>query len=208
MAQQYLEIVAKGTLAANGSNSVNIINVFHFRRTSTLDPISKANIESAFQAAVMDKVLLAASEDYGQDGTTLRFIDDALDAAALFSETGVGAIATDRAPGLDCVTMQLVTGIRGRFARGSKHFAGLVEAHTTGDIINGTGATLWNAVRDGIKNGFTDADGNVWVPFVNSHQPPAQWLVNPVVMVANDVTNVILNLTVGTMRRRKAKTVV
>jgi len=208
MADRHVEIVAKGVMASNGALAKNVANVFHYRTVISANPIIKANIEAAFQAAIMAPVLLATSDDYGQDGTTVRFYDDAIDPPQLFAEAGVGNIATDRMPDYNTVVIQMHTPYKGKSYRGSKHFAGVVEASTTGDILTGTGVTLWNAVRDALLNGFTDSDGNVWIPEIKSNKPPAQYLVNPVTVVANDVTSTILNLTLGIMKRRKVKTVV
>lgn len=207
MAQQYIEIVAKATLAGSVGGSKNIANVFHFRRVSTANPFNKTNVEAAFQGTIMAAVLLASSQDYVQAGTTVRLLDDATDPPQTFAETGPGVIATDRLPGFDSVVVQLKTAIKGKSGRGSKHFAGIPEIQTTQNILTGTGPTLWGAVRDAMIAGFADIDGNVWVLGINSHKAPAQWLVNPVVLVWNDVTAGLLNLTLGTMRRRKVRTV-
>jgi len=208
MAMDYLEIIARGVLAANGAASKNVANVFNFRRVSGATTPAKANIEVAFQTAIMDKVLLAVSADYAQDGNALRWLDDATDPPVTFPEIGVGALATDRMPGYNAVVVQLHTAIKGKSGRGSKHFAGVVEASTTGDVLTGGGVTLWQTVATALNAGFTDSDGNQWRLGINSHKPPAQWLVNPVTIVWNDVTSTLLNLTLGTMRRRKVRTVV
>lgn len=207
MAQDYVEIVVRGTMAAGGSNPKNVVNVFHYHRTGVGLGISKANIEAAFELAVMTPLLAAVSQDYGHYLTDVRFFDDALDPYASFPYTEQGAIATDRQPDAATVTMQCKTATRGRFARGSKHFAGLVEADTTQDILNAGGITAWSAVRDALLT-FTDGDSNIWVLTIKSSRPPADYTSTPVVVVAFDCTSIVLNKTIGTMRRRKPKTVV
>jgi len=205
MAQQYVEIIAYGLMSDAGSENKNIANVFHFRRASGVGTPNKDNIEAAFQTAIMDKVLLAAASAYTQNNTTVRWLDDATDPPAVYTEAGPGAIATDPLPSFNTVSMQLKTGVKGRSARGAKRFAGLAEAHTTKNVINATGLGLWGTVASNLSNGFTDSDGYSWFPVVNSHQPPAQCLVNPVVLVWNDVISVLLNEVVGVMRRRKSR---
>lgn len=204
---EYVEIIAKATLQSAGAGAKNIANVFNFRRVSGVTTPSKASIEAAFDTAIMTPVLAACSSLYVQDATTVRFIDDATDPPVTFPEAGIGALATDRLPGLAAVVIQLKSGFKGKSGRGSKHFAGVVEADTTGDVLNATGITHWQAVADALAAGFTDADGNNWRLGIKSGKPPAQYLVNPVVMVWNDVSSTLLNLTPGTMYRRKVRTV-
>lgn len=207
MPQQYIEIVLNATMAANGGQSKNIANIFHFRRTSTLNPFNKANVESQFQTIVVAPLLLATQQDYTQTGTSVRCFDDATDPPQMFTETGVGAIATDRAPDYQTVVIQSKSALKGRSYRGSKHFAGVAEASTTGDILNGGGVTLWQAVADAWFNGFTDSDGNIWIPIIKSNKPPAQYTTNPVTVVSNDVVSVLVNKSLGIMKRRKIRTV-
>jgi len=208
MAMDYVEISMRATLAANGGQSKNIVNIFNCRRVSGATTPVKSAIEAAFQTAIGAPILAASSDDYVQDGTAIRYLDDATDPPVTFAEAGAGAISTDRMPGYNAVVVQMHTAIKGKSGRGSKHFAGVVEAHTTGDILTGTGVTLWQAVATAMAAGFTDAQGNSWRLGINSHKPPAQWLVNPVTIVWNDVTSTLLNLSLGTMRRRKVRTVV
>lgn len=213
MALQYIEIVMKAVMQANGGGSRNIANVFHYRKSVTGSAFNKANIESQFQTIVGAKVLLAANQDYVQAGTSVRLIDDLTDPPVTFTETGVGAIATDRMPDYNTVVVQLKTGLKGKSGRGSKHFAGVAEAQTTGDILTGTGPTVWGAVRDACAAVLNDSDGNTWVPIINSHRPPAVWFQPPgpvvtAVVVSNDITSAVLNLSLGIMKRRKVRTVV
>ena len=200
------EIIAKGTLQSAGSNSKNVFNVFHYRLGVLTAPATKAALETVFQSGVMDVVLDAANARYHQSETTVRWIDDATDAPTSFSETGVGQIATDSLPTDVCVSMLLRTGKRGRNYRGAKRFAGASEADTTGDVLTGTGLTNWQAVQTAIFATLTDGLGNLWFPSVLSASL-STLATNPTTVVANDVTQVLLNKNIGTMRGRRVQTV-
>lgn len=207
MPNSYVQIVSYGYATAIGGGVKNFINVYYFRRTGTGNPLVKANIEAAFQTAIMSKVLAAVSVSYTQIQNTVRFIEDALDPPIGFAEVGVGAIAGDRAPDFVAVTLQLRTMVRGRFARGSKHYGPIAESDTLGDTLVAGAVTRFNAIGTALTTGFTDADANTWFPSVVSNKPPAQYKVNPVTLIANDVTSTLLNKSMGTMRRRKIRTV-
>lgn len=207
MAQQYVEITALAIIQAGGGSSKNVANVYHFRRTGSSLPVVKANVEAAFQTAIGAKVLLALEVDYVMTANTVRFYDDALDPPASFTETGVGAIAAPRDANFVSGTIQLKTGLRGRSGRGSKHYSPFADADIVGDVLTAGAQTRLNAILTAILAGFTDSDGNVWVCQIRSTRPPAQYRVNPVTVVANDVTSGKINKTLGTMKRRKVKTV-
>lgn len=207
MANMNAQVVAYGVSASQGGGTKNIVNVFNFQRTTDVNPLSKTNIEGAFNTAIMTPMLAALSVDYTQTHVTVRFIDDALDAPASVTRAGVGAIAGERLPDYNAAVVQLKTSLRGRRYRGSKHFGPIAESDTDGDLLVPAAQTRFNTLGTAIVTGFTDADGNVWKSTIVSSMPPAQYKVNPTTVVATIVISKVLNKSVGTMRRRKVKTV-
>jgi hypothetical protein len=207
MAQEYLEVKMEGQVAAGGSNAKIFVNLYHFRRSNTALPISKSNINAAFQTAIGDVVLLALQADYTQAFNYIRFFDDALDWAAPFVQTGTGAIGTVRSPDYACATVRLKAAINSRSGRGSKHFGPIAEADTDGDVLTAGAITRFDAVGAAILAGFTDADSNIWSPVLKSSKFGAQYAINPVTVVAFPIMLTRTNPTLGTMRRRKAKSI-
>lgn len=203
---QYSEIAVLGQADAAGSNSTPSINVFHFRRTSTVPVITKAALNTAFQASILAPMLAALNIRYKPLNLTIRWIDDALDAPASFSAAGAGAIATDSTPSDAAIYYLLRTSLRGRNYRGSKHFGPASEVDTTGDVLTGAGLTRWQTVQTALATPFADANTNSWQLAVVSRNL-SQLLVNPTTVIGNDVTQVLLDLNVGTMRRRRSTTV-
>jgi len=205
MAQDYVEIAMLGVSTAETVTAKNIANVYQFRRVITGSGPLKSQIDTAFQAAIGDIVLLALSVDYTQSMNTIRFFDDALDAPLPFTHTGVGGVAGQRSPDYVSATVRLKSNVKGRFARGRKSYGPIAESSTTGDHLTAGAITLFTNVAAAILAGFTDAGGNQWVPTVKSSLPPAQYTENPVTVVTYYVTAAIVNTNLGILKRRKVK---
>jgi hypothetical protein len=203
------EIIVLGTMATGGSSVTPAINVFNFRRTSNpAAPYAKGQINTAFQAAIMAPLLAASNVRYTPTALTIRCINDALDAPVQFTVAGVGAIATDSLPSDDCITFILKTGLRGGSYRGAKHFAGGSEVDTTNDLLTGAGLARWQAVRTALLAGFTDAGANTFLLEVVSRLPAnSQLRANPTTVLSTLVTSITVDANIGTMRRRRSKTV-
>lgn len=201
------EVVMNGIAAAAGSTAVNIANVYHFRRTTTVNVPSKSVLETRFQAIIGAPVIALLNARYAQTNTTIRWVNDPLDQALPFTEAGVGAIAGDSMSSLDAVYVLMRTGIKGRSYRGSKHYGPLSEADTTAtsDILNAAAIARFATLIAALAAPFTDANGNTWVLQVYSRTLDA-FAVKPIV-ASFDVSSVLLNKRVGRMKRREAKSV-
>lgn len=205
----HAEIVVRGTQAAAGSSVTPSINVFHYRRLATAIPMTKLALKNAFWTAVGVPLLAAANVRYTPNVLSVRMVNDATDPYADFSQAGVGAQPGDSEPSDDAVYVYLKTAVRMPGGKGGKHFGGTSEADTTGDILTGAGLGRWQAVRDALKLVLTDATGNQWQPFILSRKPigGSQLKTNPTTIVGYDVIDALLDLNVGTMRRRRSVTV-
>lgn len=182
-------------------------NLFTFRRTSTSPAINKSALNTAFQTAIMTPLKAAMNVRYTPGSLTIRCLDDFNDVEQAFAVAGTGAIATDSLPTDGCVSMLLRTALRGRNYRGAKRFGPASEADTTDDILTGGGLANWEAVRDALKADFIDADGNTWRNTVVSRNLSVFTLLPIATVSAQDVTDCLLNLNIGTMRRRRGRTV-
>jgi len=201
------QIILKGTLAGAGGQSKNISTTFYYRRNSIVTPPTKIALSNAFLAGPYAAMLAAFNVGWTLGSTNIRWFDDALDPTVTTTLAGVGAIATDRAASFNSVYMLFQTGIRGRKYRGSKHFAAVNEIDTTGDILTGAGLARWQAVQTACIASLTDATTNVWNPCVVSISL-STYRTNPTSVVYNDVTAIVLDLSLGTMLRRKIRTVI
>jgi len=202
----HAEIHLLGNIVAGGSNSKNTDYTFHYRRTTTVNPLSNANLDTIFQSTVASKILLATNVRWSQLTNTVRWLDDALDASVPFSHVNLGAIGTDGTQSFDSVYVLLRTGIRGKSYRGSKHFAGLSEADTTqpnDDVLNAAAIALWNAVLLALATPLVDASGNTWNLEIVS-RTLSQLRVNPTTIIGNLVTVLLLNKRIGRMKNREA----
>lgn len=187
-----VEIIIQGQLATGGSNPKNVAIVHHFRRTAVLIGPNKTNIDAAFQTAIGAKYLLALNARFGQTQNTVRFLNDSMDAPVAFAHVGVGAIAGDPLSTMATAYMVLRTGFKGRSFRGSKHIAGFSESDVTlGDVWNAGALGRLGAIAAAILAGFTDTDGNQWVPQVYSRKL-SEFVTLPAV-VAYDVSQIQVN---------------
>jgi hypothetical protein len=201
------EILVPARQAAAGSNDAPAINVFHFRRTTISNAWNSAAIGARFVATVGAALLAATNVRYAPGSVRVRCVNDALDPYEDVTFAGTGAIATDSIPSDDAVCVILKSATRGKSYQGRKHFSPLSEIDTTGDVLTGAGLTRWQAVRDACLAGFTIAGtGEVWVPCVLSRKL-SQLRTNPTNVVTADIVRTLLDLNVGTMRRRRTRTV-
>lgn len=198
-----VEIVMKGIAAAAGSTAKNIANTYHFRRGASPLTLVKANIESAFQTAIGANVIALLNARYTQTFTSVRVVNDPLDQAVDFAEAGVGAISGDSMSSLDTAFCKIQTGIKGKLYRGNKKYGPMSESDstTTSDVFNAGCIARFATLRTAFLAGFTDSDGNVWVPVLYSRKNDL--LVTKPIVACADVTNFLLNKRIGKLSRRE-----
>lgn len=202
----HAEVRMRGVSAAAGGSSKPIEFISHWRRTANVLPVSNANIGAAFAAGIIPTYTGALNVRYTASGCDVRFIDDATDAYITTADSTAGAVTGDSLADYSAAVIQLHTAYRGRSGRGSVHLGPMSESDVTGDVLVSAGITRVNAFISALAAGFTDSDGNVWVQQVFS-RTLSQVSINPTAVVVNDVVSRLLNLTTGTMRRRKVRTV-
>jgi len=203
------EIQAAGIATAKGSNDKNSLSVFHFRRGSAGATLSEANVEAAFQTAIMLPITNLLNNRYAQTFNTVRMIEDAERLSLQVTRAVAGQIAGDSMP-MHMAAMTLArTQFRGRRFLGKKHLFPLSEADTTGataDLLNAGALALHATFNAAWLAGFTDSDGNVWLPIILSRKN-SQLKTNPTTVVFSNVTSILTNKRVGRMRKREVKSV-
>jgi hypothetical protein len=201
----HAEVILAGVVAAAGSSSKNMNLVMHLRRTSTSPTLTKAALQSILATNWRGAFLACVSLRLTLTHWSIRWIDDALDAPVLTSDTHPGAVTGDSMPLTTAAFLLMQTGIRGRSYRGSKHVFPLGESATTvltDDIFNAGALTYLGNFAAALLASNTDSNGNIWVPQVLSKKL-SQLRTNPTTVVANDVTAILVGKRVGTMRHRR-----
>lgn len=202
------EVIMFGSESTGGSNAKNFANVFHFRRTTVVNPINKSNLNTIFQSKIAAKVCLALNHRYTQTYTSVRWQNDPIDQAVAFAESNVGAIAGDSMVSGTTAFMLYRTGFKGGSYMGNKKFGPISEADSTGaldDELNAGALALWATVITNLMAGLTDSDGNIWVPVVFS--PTLDKLVVKPIVVSTDANSIVMRKTVGRLKRRFVKSV-
>lgn len=203
----HARVEVRAVFAAAGGSAKKVIIKFDYRRIATVNVPSKADLAAAFAAGPYAAILTAANVRFGNGVAYIRWLNDAQNPFVPFVLAGAGATVTDSLPSYNAIYMLLSTAVRGRSYMGSKHFPGGSESDTTGDLLSGGGLANWQAVQTAILTPITDATPNTWKLCVVSGKL-SQIKVNPTFMSSEDVTVVVLDKSLGTMRRRKIATVV
>lgn len=204
-----VEIVVNGLIAAGGSGNTPTANIFHFRRTTVVNPVNKANIDAAFQAAIVVPLGAALNNRWLQTRNDVRFLNDANDAYVPFAHAVAGAVAGDSMDSIATAFILLKTGLRGKSYRGSKKLGPLSEADTTSpneDILNAAAIARMTTLMTALGTPIVDANGNTWNLSVVSTKL-SQVRLNPTVVSATDVATIALNKRISRLKKRQRKSV-
>lgn len=202
-----VEIILKGTLTET-SFTKNIFNVFHYRLFSgSLD--SMLAITNAFSAVVSGPTHLEQfwfTTDFTHVSDDARLLDDATQQYFSNPAGNAGQVALPRLPGDVCCSFLIRSATRGKEYRGAKRMCPVASAFALKDELSAAGITAAALVNGYLSANLTTANGSVMVPFVLSRKL-SQLRTNPTTIVGSDKLSVLTNKTLGTMRRRKEKTV-
>ncbi len=203
VASRYVEIALKSHEISSGKPQVN---VYHYDSgVAPTDGTTQAQLGAQFNITVTGIIIAATCDDVLYDEITVRNFNDPLDPGEIIPIAVPGAIVTDMLPFFNAVTVQLRTAVRGRSYKGSKHHSGVPEADTTLNRLNAGALARWQPVRDVDKAPLPGVGANVWAAALNSPTAAAK-MVPPVALVVTPILSATLNLTIGTMKRRKEKT--
>lgn len=203
----HIQTVCKGLVSGAGSNSRNTATVFNWYRVSTSLTVVKSQIDAAFQSSIVVPLGAALNARWLQSYNTIRYTNNWLDQALRFAHAVPGAISGDSMPTTASAYIELVSGLRYAFNRGSKKLFPLSESDTTigtDDMLNAAAVVRFNTIAAAILAGFTDAGGNIWVPTIlSTRYSVLSTLVTQIYAVP--VTGAIVSNRVGSMRHRKVK---
>lgn len=201
-----VELVMTGVVTETGGSSKNIVNVFHyFQSPNVPSPPSAALVAQQFRAHPWADIAAQLSAAYVASNMTARYLDDATNQAIGTSLGASGAIALPRLSSAEAVVTPLQTGLRGKSFRGSKHFGVLPAASVVGDELTAGAEAAWLAVAAAMLTPLT-VSGQTFVPCIVS-KTLSQLRFNPTFIIAVPLTAVLVNKTIGTMRKRKEPTV-
>jgi len=201
-----VELSVQGhSIEANGQ-SKPIWNIFHWHNNSGTQTESALAMGNAFVAQIWPSIAAALSVGYVADQVLARMLDNATEQYIVCTKHTNGVITGDRLPSYSCVTVRHKTALRGKNYRGSKHFSPVAESDTLTDEIDPAQQAHWNSLTTAVSQAFSiTGTGGIWQPCVVSRNL-SQLKTDPVSIIGADVSQGILNLTIGTMRHRKEKT--
>lgn len=203
-----LEFLIKGTVATTGSGTKNFFNVFHYRSNTIPVPDSKVAVLNFFLSAIWSLAGASLSSAYTGVESDVRLLDEATDQYAVGNVPASGAVAGARLPTDVSASVLLRTSLRGKNYRGAKRFGPLASSDVVNDEITAAAITAhWAALIAALSGGMTGGGlSGTYTPIVVSRFK-SQLSVDPTTIDGAPITAALLNKTVGTMRRRKEKTV-
>jgi len=193
-----------GIVAAGDIRALKSVSVYNFRRTATVLPFNRTSVEAAFQTAICIPVTNCLNNRYTQSFNLVRAINDAQMQNLQVSRAVTGAVAGDAMASTCNVYINFKTGVRAQGLKGSKHLFPMSESQSTaanGDIWNAGALVTFGLLVTAILAGFTDADGNVWVPTVVGRKA-SQLKKNPTVVSYNDIASGQINKRIAKMNHR------
>jgi len=202
--QTVFELKMNGVCAASSGGNKTFSFVFHYRLTSVPRP-TPAQLITAFDNSIAPGIVTLLNVDYTGTTYDCRDMEDAFNQYVTVVNGQVGATTGDRLPMDMAVAMLYRSAERGRNFRGGKHFGPITEADTLKDELTAAKLTAWQTVAAALDNDLTDGTWNVR-PIVFS-PTLSQTRTNPTKLVGAEVTGVLVNKNIGTMRRRREKTV-
>jgi hypothetical protein len=197
----------KGTVAGAGSNSRSAAFVFNWYRVLTALAVDKGHIDTAFNTSICNPIWSALNARFTQTYNTVRYVNNWLDQPVRFAHAHAGSITGDSMPTTCSAFIELTTGLRYSFNRGSKKLFPMSETDTTtgsDDMFNAACVTRLTTIASAIVAGFTDSDGNIWAPVILSTKY-SQLGQAPAMIYATPVTGATVSSRIGSMRHRKVK---
>jgi len=199
-----IEVKVNGLLAALGMATTETVNLFHYRRTTFPNPFNHANFLDAVMTLLEPDWLDAVSASWSLVDWNARCLDDATDAGATATGGGAGSIAGDCLPGFNNMLVSKKSGMRGPSYRGRFYFCGVPESGVDGNTLAAGQLALLTTLAALLDNGFSDSDGNAYVPCVFSPSL-SQVEMNPTFCYTSDVVQCEAKDPVSVLRSRKAR---
>lgn len=206
---QFAEIVIRGHSVESDGGSKPFVNILHFIRTAGPGTGTELQLLSAVMGIIAGDLSNALSVTYLPDDNTCRFMDDPINLGSNNANPIAGTAAGDRLPNFNAVVIRKNTFARGQSYRGSNHWGPIAESQTLLDNIGAGSLGLWNAIVASfgglIGAGFATADLSTWKLCVLS-TTLSNLSASPILATGSVVRAFVLNIRLGTMKRRKDKT--
>lgn len=205
-----VQVVTNGNCAAAGSSNRKTAVISTWRRMLTALPFSKTQFDTAYQAAIVVPIAAALNARWTQTNNAVRVVNNWLDQPQKFGHASVGAIAGDSMPTTISAYIELLTGLRYGFNRGSKKLFPFSESDTTAgteDFFNAGCIARLSTIAAAFVAGFTDAGGNIWIPVVLS-TTYSTTTADPTKIYMASVVGATVSGRCGSMRHRKVKSLI
>lgn len=199
-----LEIRTMCDLVESDTSTQEVFNIYHFSRDGgNAGGANLATILAAFVSWHNSFVAPCLGVDYVGAVADLRMLDDPTALPLTPTALGGGAITGDRLPSFNAAVLQLVTNARGRCFRGSKHYGPIAEDGVTLDELVGATLTAFQALQNSMNPLLQFSDGSEKFNLCVLSRKNSNLIGPGVSFTYAQTIAPILNLKIGTMKRRK-----
>lgn len=201
-----VQMVIQGTVAETGGTSKNVWNVFTYVQNPNVpSPPTAVAVLNQFLASVWAQIAPLLSVRWVGVSSLARYMDVTTNAFLPGNVPASGAKILPSLSSQQAVVTPFRTALRSKNYKGSKHFGPIDSASVTGDELTAAAVTAWQAILPTLS-GLITVTGQTYSPCIVSRSL-SQLAKDPVNIQAAVITTALLNKTIGTMRRRKEKTV-
>lgn len=207
----FAEVVMAGTVPESDGGLKPFVNIFHFARESGPGTGTEAQFAVALQLAWAAAWAACIANQFTGTTMSVRFMDDPLRAAVVGPNAIIGLSGGDRLPTYNAMVIQKKTYARGRSFMGSNHYGPISDSDQQLDNLTVGAQATCNAFRailqamGGGGAGFATPDGSLWRLCVFS-ATLSDYTVSPIQVTGSKVQTCLLNIRLGTMKRRKDRT--
>lgn len=201
-----VQIIVAGTVAETGGSTKNVFNVFNYMQNPVVpNPPTAVTVGNQFLASVWAQIAPLLSVAWVGSFMQARYLDITTNAFLAGNVPASGAKILPRLSSNVAVVTPFRTGLRSKNYRGNKHFGPIDSASATNDELTAAAVAAWQAILPTLS-GIITVTGQTFSPAIVSRSL-SQLAKDPVNIQATPITSALLNKTLGTMRRRKEKTV-
>lgn len=205
---KWVEMVMMGQVTASNASTLPDRNILHWYTPVPLPGGDLTTFWNNFWALIGTAWADAKSDSYNLVSAVLQYIDDPTSIKETVLVGVTGTVATDRSAQFNAGVIRKTSGLTGKNWRGSMHIGALPETFTTKDQLNASpGSVKYQAIVDVLQGlvttGLSDG-GSTFYPVILSPTQSDRISI-PAVLTASYVRDFLLNLKVGTMKRRKER---
>lgn len=198
------QVKLAGTLAADGGQSQDTVNLLYYRRTSISAPYSSGAFITALRNKFEASWLAVASASWNLDKLVVRCINSAIEAEVQATINLPGGVAGHALPGQNAMLISKRTALRGRSYMGRIYIPGVPESGSDGNALSAAHKALLDTLATKLTETVTDGNLVTYVPTILS-VAQSTLTTDPATIIATPVNLMLARSILATMDSRRSK---